>query len=296
MDQRTHNPNSPIHLTILAPAHNEQDNVDRLVSEVFAALDTAGVASEFIIVDDCSTDQTADRVLRQMASHPRLRLISMQRDGRTPPGKGNGQSAAFYAGIRAAQGEFIGMLDADLQNDPAEFIAMLKLQRQHNADLVQGDRSHARKDNFVRRASSAVGRFFRKLILADVVRDTGCSLRILRTSYARQLPLQFRGTHRFIPIGTAHLGGSIVQMPVNHRPRIAGETKYGFGITQRAIPGLVDCFAMRWMDKRRRSVRCNEIASQTAAQTTAQTAAVNTPQIHTATTAPAATPSGASHA
>lgn len=267
MDQRTHNPNSPIHLTILAPAHNEQDNIDRLVGEVFATLEKTGVSSEFIIVDDCSTDQTANRVLLQMASHPSLRLISLRRDGRTPPGKGNGQSAAFYAGIRAARGEFIGMLDADLQNDPADFVAMLTLRQQHDADLVQGDRSRARKDNIVRRASSAVGRFFRKLILADVVRDTGCSLRILRASYARQLPLQFRGTHRFIPIGTAHLGGSIVQMPVNHRPRTAGETKYGFGISQRAIPGLIDCFAMRWMDKRRRSVRCDEVTAEVTTAT-----------------------------
>ncbi len=252
---------SPILLTVLAPAHNEQDNIDRLAAEVFAAIAKAGVPAEFIIVDDCSTDATADKVRSLMPRYPGLRLISMQRDSRTPAGKGNGQSAAFYAGIRAARGEFIGMLDADLQNDPMDFVAMLALQRQHNADLIQGDRSHARKDNFVRRASSAVGRFFRRLILADVVRDTGCSLRVLRTTYARLLPLQFRGAHRFIPIVTSHLGGSIVQMPVNHRPRTAGETKYGFGITQRAIPGLIDCFAIRWMANRRRSTTCIELTT-----------------------------------
>lgn len=246
-------PNESIKLTVLAPAFNEQENIERLVSEVLAALRPTGTPFEFLIADDCSTDRTPELVRGLMAEHPELRLITMQRDARTPPGKGNGQSAAFYAAIRAARGDLIGMLDADLQNDPADFVEMLRLQAQHNADLVQGDRSANRKDNLVRRASSAVGRFFRRLILADVVRDTGCSLRVIRKQYALRLPLEFKGAHRFIPIVTAQLGGKIVEMPVHHRPRHAGVSKYGFGITQRAIPGLIDCFAIRWMHSRRRA-------------------------------------------
>src|SRR6185436_18418147 len=98
----------------------------------------------------------------------------------TPPGKGNGQSAAFHAGFRAARGRLIAVLDADLQNDPAELGAMLELLQRENADMVQGDRSHARQDNFVRKFGSVVGRKFRLWLLGDTIRDTGCSLRLMK--------------------------------------------------------------------------------------------------------------------
>ena len=110
--------------------------------------------------------------------------------------------------------------------------------REKNADMVQGDRSHARRDNVVRRVGSIVGRKFRKWLLGDTIRDTGCSLRVFKREIALALPLEFKGIHRFIPVSARHLGFTVVEMPVNHRPRLAGETKYGFGITKRALPGL----------------------------------------------------------
>ena len=258
-------PQPAISLSIIAPAHNERDNVAQLVAQVFAAAAKTGAVTEFIIVDDCSTDDTAAQVRSLMAQYPGLRLLQLQREPTTPQGKGNGQSAAFYAGIRAARGEWIGMLDADLQNDPAEFVTMYEQLRGGQYDLVQGDRSAARKDNLIRRASSRVGRIFRRIILADVVRDTGCSLRVVSAHYARQLPLQFRGMHRFIPISCALLGARILQVAVHHRPRTAGTTKYGMGITQRAIPGLIDCLAVRWMASRRRTARAVEQPSRASA-------------------------------
>jgi hypothetical protein len=97
------------------------------------------------------------------------------------------------------------------------------------------------------------------MILGDVVRDTGCSLRVMTREVALRLPLEFRGMHRFIPVNAAKMGYKVVQMPVVHRPRTAGETKYGFGITQRALPGLIDCFAVLWMSARRRSVESAEV-------------------------------------
>ena len=257
-------------LSIVAPAHNEQDNIDRLVDEVGRAGEAVVAASrgihpeeglaggfEFVIVDDGSTDQTQARIRALMPGRPWLRCIAMTN---TPPGKGNGQSAAFHAGFRACRGDLIGVLDADLQNDPAEFAAMHALMLRENADMVQGDRSRNRRDTFIRRIGSIVGRRFRGWILGDTIRDTGCSLRLMKREIALRLPLEFKGIHRFIPVSARHMGYKVVEMDVVHRAREAGETKYGMGIVQRALPGLVDCFAVRWMRNRRRPVTSREVS------------------------------------
>lgn len=251
-------------LSVVAPAHNEEANVDDLVRQVGAALASSGLSFEFIIVDDGSTDSTRAKVVALMAAKPWLRCVAMTK---TPPGKGNGQSAAFFAGFRATRGKLIAVLDADLQNDPAEIPAMVRLLRERNADLVQGDRSHARKDNIVRRVGSIVGRLFRRWLLGDTIRDTGCSLRVMKREVALGIPLEFRGLHRFIPISAIHLGYKVVEMPVTHRPRVAGETKYGFGIVQRALPGLRDLFAVRWMKARRRPTSSMEVEPKARAAT-----------------------------
>ncbi|MBL8762206.1 MAG: glycosyltransferase family 2 protein [Phycisphaerae bacterium] len=243
-------------ISVVAPAHNEEANIDRLVQEVHDALAPRGISFEFIVVDDGSTDSTRAKVHALMNDRPWLRCVAMTR---TPPGKGNGQSAAFHAGFRATRGEYVAVLDADLQNDPAEIPAMLDLLLAQRADMVQGDRSHARKDNAIRKVGSWVGRVFRKLLLGDTIRDTGCSLRLMKREIAVQLPLEFRGMHRFIPVTARHLGYTVVEMPVKHRARIAGVPKYGLGIMQRAIPGLIDCFAVRYMRNRRRAVSSVEV-------------------------------------
>lgn len=244
-------------LTVLAPAHNEEDNVRPLVEEIDAALSPTGLSYEILIVDDGSIDATRDRLAELMKTCPRLRCIGMTN---TPQGKGNGQSAAFHAGIRAARGRLIATLDADLQNDPKDLPAMIEAMEKEHADLVQGDRSQARKDNVVRRVGSIVGRKFRYWLLGDSVRDTGCSLRVMKREFALRLPLEFRGMHRFIPVTIRDLGGVVIERRVNHRPRTAGETKYGMGIVQRALPGLIDLFAVRYMRKRRRPVTSIEVA------------------------------------
>ncbi len=256
-------PVGTIDLSLIAPAHNEQENIAPLVLQARAALAATGLAYEMVIVDDGSTDGTRAKIAEMLPGRPWLRCIAMTQ---TPPGKGNGQSAAFYAGIRAARGRLIATIDADLQNDPADLAAMLALLHSCGADMVQGDRSHTRKDNAIRKITSRIGRFFRALILQDAVRDTGCSLRVLKREYALLLPLQFRGMHRFIPVCVTHMGGKVVEMNVAHRPRVAGVTKYGFGIWQRAIPGLIDCFAVRYMRNRRRPTTCTPVqAEHTAA-------------------------------
>ncbi|MEX2080149.1 MAG: hypothetical protein WEC33_00910, partial [Dehalococcoidia bacterium] len=111
---------------------------------------------------------------------------------------------------------------------------------------------------------SVVGRTFRRWLLGDTIRDTGCSLRLMKREIALQLPLELRGMHRFIPVTARHLGYTVVEMEVCHRPRVAGATKYGMGITKRAIPGLIDLLAVRYMRGRRRPVDCEEIACDDA--------------------------------
>jgi glycosyltransferase involved in cell wall biosynthesis len=263
MDHTLGNPlKSSVEVSVVAPAHNEEANVERLVFEIETAMQGAGIAFEIVVVDDGSTDSTRSKLTHLSQTRPYLRVVAMTN---TPPGKGNGQSAAFHAGFRACRGEFIAVLDADLQNDPAEIPAMLTLAREQGADFVQGDRSHARKDNLIRRMGSIVGRKFRLWLLGDTIRDTGCSLRIMKREIGLKLPLEFRGMHRFIPVTARHLGYKVIEMPVKHRPRIAGETKYGMGIVQRAIPGLIDLFAVRYMRNRRRPVTSVDLSAENRA-------------------------------
>lgn len=251
-----------VEISVVAPAHNEEGNVAPLAEQVHAALSQLNVPFELVIVDDGCTDSTRDRVLELMAARPWLRLVSMTR---TPPGKGVGQSAAMCAGIHQTRGRLVATIDADIQNDPADLIEMYRLLNSSGADFVQGDRSHARKDNFVRRGTSVIGRWFRKNLLGDTIRDTGCSLRLMKRDIAIQLPLQLRGMHRFIPITAKHMGYTVVEMRVRHRPRVSGETKYGLGVWQRAIPGLIDLFAVRYMRNRRRPVEHTELHAPTRA-------------------------------
>jgi glycosyltransferase involved in cell wall biosynthesis len=246
--------NEEVELSVVAPAHNERENIRPLVQEIIAALDATDASYEIIIVDDGSTDGTTSILAELSGSYRQLRALRMTH---TPPGRGNGQSAAFHAGFRAARGALVAVLDADLQNDPADIPPMLEKMREAGADMVHGDRSHTRRDSLVRKFSSLVGRVFRRLLLRDTIRDTGCSLRILTRQLALDLPLEYRGMHRFIPITARQLGYTVIEMPVNHRPRVAGKAKYG--ILNRAFCGIPDCMAVRWMRDRRRPVQADEM-------------------------------------
>ncbi len=205
---------SSVHLSVVAPAHNEEDNIDPLVEEIASALADASYSWEIVLVDDGSTDGTLERMLSAQSRHPEIRVIRMLR---TPAGRGNGQSAAYHAAFRTARGGMIALLDADLQNDPADIPRLVVLLDQEDADLVQGDRSQNRRDTIVRRVSSFVGRAFRWMILGDTIRDTGCSLRVMRREVALRLPLEFRGMHRFIPVTARQLGYRVIEVPVHHR-------------------------------------------------------------------------------
>ncbi len=241
-------------LCIVVPALNEADNLRPLVEQVRRGVRDRGIRAQLIIVDDGSDDASPSILTQLAAEHDWV--LPLRRQVR------QGQSAAMAAGIAVASAPLIATLDADLQNDPAELPRMVELLHAQNADLVQGDRSAARRDNLVRRLGSAVGRFARLGLLGDTVRDTGCSARVLRARFAKQLPLQFKGMHRFIPVYTRILGGKVVEMPVVHRPRAAGVTKYGLGLFNRGFAGFFDLLTVRWMRSRQRDVSATPIARQ----------------------------------
>ena len=231
-----------IELSVVIPALNEEENVQPLVEEIKAGIVDRDVETELIIVDDGSTDQTLSRLKDLQKQYPWLVIL-------TRP-EAQGQSSAMHAGIQAAKGKYIATLDADLQNNPAELFDMLEIIRQGECDMVQGDRSGDRQDNIIRRYGSIVGRKARLWIVGDPTRDTGCSARVVKAEIAKQFQLQFKGMHRFMPAYARIVGATIKEMPVKHRPRVAGETKYGFGVLNRGIAGFFDCLAVRWMRKR----------------------------------------------
>lgn len=237
-------------LSLVVPAHNEEGNLALLIEQCEKTLRQRGVNLELILVDDGSTDTTRSTAQSLMVSNSWVKLLTRDQC--------QGQSSAMYAGIKAASAPFTATLDADLQNDPADLYDMLQTAQAGKADLVQGDRSRNRKDSAARRYASLVGRTARGLILGDSVRDTGCSARVMRSDLAKQLPLQYKGMHRFVPIYIRALGGRIVEMPVNHRPRNAGVTKYGVGAISRGWNGLLDCFAVRWMRNRLRDTQAQQ--------------------------------------
>jgi glycosyltransferase involved in cell wall biosynthesis len=235
-------------LSVVIPAHDEEGNVRPLIEELRAALAPLPTSWEVIVVDDASADDTPGVLRTLMTEYPMLSVLRLEPG---PGGGGNGQSLAFRAGVRAARGDLVAMLDGDRQNDPADLPDLLACLDETGADLVQGDRSRNRRDNLVRKVSSIVGRLFRRWLLGDTIRDTGCSLRVMRREVALRIPFEFKGMHRFVPITARQMGYEVVERPVSHRPRVAGTTSYG--IWNRALPAFWDCLSVRWMGRRRRA-------------------------------------------
>jgi dolichol-phosphate mannosyltransferase len=215
-------------VSIVIPLFNEQDNVAPLTEEIRAAM--AGIPYEIIFVDDKSTDAT----LAAIPTGTDIRIIEFA--------KNTGQSGAMYAGIMAATGDRIALLDGDRQNDPNDIPLML-LDLQQGFDLVCGYRKQ-RRDSLSKRLTSRIANFVRSRFTKDGVRDTGCTLKVMRTE-CRDALIPFYGMHRFIPALIKGMGFRITERPVNHRPRTAGVSKYGFG--NRVIKATMDMFAVRWL-------------------------------------------------
>ncbi|MDR2668387.1 MAG: glycosyltransferase family 2 protein [Desulfovibrio sp.] len=224
-------------ISLIVPVYNEEDNIAPLAEEIRAAMSRIEDTWELCFVDDGSTDRSLEAVKAAAAADPRIRYIAFDANC--------GQTAALAAGFMDAAGDILVTLDADLQNDPADIPAMLKLFGRDN-DMVVGMRVR-RRDSFIKKASSRIANAVRNSLTGEHIRDTGCSLKVLRASMARRLPM-FRGMHRFLPTLMKMQGAAVVEVPVSHRPRRSGRSKYG--VWDRAFSGLYDLLAVRWMQKR----------------------------------------------
>jgi len=219
-------------VSVIVPLFNEEENISILQSELRAALD--GLDYEIVFVDDGSLDCTVERI----ETAPNVRLIRFE--------KNTGQSAALYAGLQAARGANAVLMDGDLQNDPAD-IPRLLAEIARGADLVCGYRIN-RQDTLVKRLTSRIANAVRSRFTKDGVRYTGCTLKAIRRECISAL-VPFKGMHRFIPALIKGAGYRLVEIPVNHRPRRFGQSKYGLG--NRALRATIDMFGVRWLLSRR---------------------------------------------
>ncbi len=215
-------------VSVIVPLYNEEENVPLLQAELAAAL--SGLDHEVIFIDDGSTDRT----LARLTNTPEVRVLQFAKNA--------GQSAALYAGANAARGATVVLIDGDLQNDPAD-IPRLLAEIERGADLVCGYRAQ-RKDTLVKRLTSRIANFVRSRFTKDGVRDTGCTLKAMRRECVRTL-VPFKGMHRFIPALVKGAGYRLVEVPVNHRARKFGTSKYGLG--NRAVRATIDMFGVRWL-------------------------------------------------
>ncbi len=226
-------------VSVVVPLFNEEENVPILQSELAGAL--AGLDYEIIFVDDGSSDRTVERI----APGPQIRVLRFEKNA--------GQSAAMYAGLRSARGKTAVLIDGDLQNDPAD-IPRLLAEIERGADLVCGYRAQ-RKDTLVKRITSRIANFVRSRFTKDGVRDTGCTLKAMRRECIGAL-VPFKGMHRFIPALVKGAGYRLVEVPVNHRPRKFGQSKYGLG--NRALRATIDMFGVRWLLSRQLKYKLRE--------------------------------------
>ena len=223
-------------ISVVVPFHNEGPNVLALARRVFSALDNGYRTIELILVDDASTDDTWKRILEAQTLDSRVRGLRHSRKA--------GQSAALWTGFKASQADIIATLDGDLQNDPADLPKLVA--KLENCDMVCGVRIK-RSDNMLRRISSGVARVARKKVLGVDFRDSGCNLRVFRSSLLPTLT-PFNGIHRFLPILAQAAGANVIELPVAHHPRTAGKSKYGIG--NRLGRGIIDLLGVRWLLKR----------------------------------------------
>jgi dolichol-phosphate mannosyltransferase len=223
--------------SFVIPANNEADNLIPLMVEVDTVLKQLHGPSEVIFIEDGSTDSTLSCLIELKSRYPYIKVIVFD--------KNYGQSSGFDAGIQAASGEIIITMDADLQNDPADVINLLKFYPEY--EVVIGTRSK-RNDSIVKVISSRIGNGVRNIITTDCIKDTGCSLKVFKSEIIKKVRL-FDGMHRFLPTLCRMYGARIKEVPVSHRSRNKGKSHYGIG--NRALNGLQDTFAVRWMLKRK---------------------------------------------
>jgi len=223
-------------ISIVIPVYNEQENLKPLIAELQAVLQGIPDAAEIVFVDDGSKDRSFALLQEASTRDPRIRVIRFRKNA--------GQTAAFDAGFKAAQGTIVVTMDADLQNDPHDIPLLLK--KIGKFDVVCGWR-YKRNDPWIRIVSSKIANFVRNKMSREEIIDTGCSLKAFRRECVENMKL-FKGMHRFFPTLAKMEGFTVTQVKVNHRPRRFGTTKYN--ITNRIVRAFVDLLVVRWMKKR----------------------------------------------
>ncbi len=229
-------------VSIVIAVYNEIENIDQLINEVDQALVNAVKEFEIIVVDDGSTDGSRQHLAELTQKNPRLRLVKHA--------KNYGQSIAVVSGVRAARYDWVATLDGDGQNDPADFPKLFAAAKTSTAEtrpiLVAGIRVK-RNDSWIKRLSSKIANKIRDSLLKDDCPDSGCGLKLFPRSVFLQLP-HFNHLHRFLPALFKRVDGLIINVAVNHRPRLRGQSKYG--TMNRLWIGIVDMLGVMWLIRR----------------------------------------------
>lgn len=223
-------------LTIVVPVYNEEDNLERVEKELGAYAENAKIPVKILFVNDGSKDKSQEMIENICANSHIFNYICFAEN--------RGLSAAIKAGFDHTETNLVGYIDSDLQTAPADFDLLLEHIDEY--DLVTGVRAN-RKDSFVKNMSSKIANGIRRAFTKDGMDDTGCPLKIIKTDFAKRIPM-FKGLHRFLPAMILLQEGKIKQIPVQHFPRIAGQAKYG--LWNRLFGPLMDCFAYLWMKKK----------------------------------------------
>lgn len=223
-------------LTVVIPVYNEEENLLRVEQEFLAYFEIATLSTKVLFVNDGSKDSSQELIEDICDRNKGFEYVSFVQNV--------GLSAAIKAGFDHTDTELVGYIDADLQTTPEDFNKLLL--EMGDCALVTGVRAD-RKDSFVKNMSSKIANGIRRAFTKDGMDDTGCPLKIIKTDYAKRIPM-FRGLHRFLPAMIMLQNGKTKQVPVRHFPRIAGEAK--FGLWNRLLGPLMDCFAYLWMKKK----------------------------------------------
>lgn len=230
--------------SVVIPLKNEEENIADLISELEPVMESLKSPWELLCIDDGSTDQTL-AVLSEIARDKNfIRILTFDRN--------YGQSCAFDAGFKNARGEWVITLDGDRQNDPADIPKMLLAA--DNNDLICGHRIN-RQDPWHKKLTSRLANFIRSRLCNDQISDTGCSLKVYRTACLKHIKM-YKGMHRFLPALFKIEGFRIAEIPVNHRERLKGKTKYNF--FNRSFNTIADMLAVRWMGRRHINYRIDK--------------------------------------
>jgi glycosyltransferase involved in cell wall biosynthesis len=231
-------------ITIIIPIYNEEEGIPRLMPAFKGYINSSKFEVNILLVNDGSTDNSLIEIKKLAKDYKYVGYLSFNKNA--------GLSAAIRAGVEKSKTKWVGYIDADLQTNPKDFLKLEALLPEY--DLVTG-RREGRKDSRVKKISSSFANWFRDSMLHDGVQDSGCPLKIMRTSVAMNM-FFFKGMHRFFPALTLLQGKKVIEIPVRHFPRITGKSK--FNVWNRILSPLQDTLAIRWLMKRQSDYTVSE--------------------------------------